>query len=59
MRPAIALPTLQNVNIIQQVRKLLVMHIIAYQQNDGTVFIKHVLTHADYDKEQWKRDCES
>jgi len=22
-----------------------------------TVFIKHVLTHADYDKEDWKNDC--
>jgi mRNA interferase HigB len=23
------------------------------------VFIKHVLTHADYDKEDWKNDCSS
>lgn len=23
------------------------------------VFIKHVLTHADYDKEDWKSDCSS
>jgi len=23
------------------------------------VFIKHVLTHADYDKEEWKSDCSS
>ena len=23
------------------------------------IFIKHVLTHADYDKEDWKNDCRS
>lgn len=22
-----------------------------------TVYIKHVLTHAEYDKEEWKHDC--
>jgi mRNA interferase HigB len=22
-----------------------------------TIYIKHVLTHAEYDKEDWKRDC--
>jgi mRNA interferase HigB len=22
-----------------------------------TIFIKYVLTHAEYDKEEWKRDC--
>ena len=24
----------------------------------GTLFIKHFLTHAEYDKDAWKRDCE-
>lgn len=38
--------------------RLIVKMVFAYKQNDGTVFIKHILTHADYDKELWKRDCE-
>jgi mRNA interferase HigB len=25
----------------------------------GTLFVKHFLTHAEYDKNTWKRDCES
>ena len=25
----------------------------------GTVFVKHFLTHAEYDKEDWKEDCKS
>ena len=25
---------------------------------NGTLFIKHFLTHAEYDKEAWKRDCQ-
>ncbi len=24
----------------------------------GTLFVKHFLTHAEYDKNAWKRDCE-
>ena len=24
----------------------------------GTLFVKHFLTHAEYDKDSWKRDCE-
>jgi mRNA interferase HigB len=24
----------------------------------GTLFVKHFLTHAAYDKDTWKRDCE-
>jgi len=24
----------------------------------GTLFVKHFLTHAEYDKNTWKRDCE-
>ena len=38
--------------------RLIVKIVFAYQQNDGTVFIKHVLTHADYNRGHWKRDCE-
>ena len=24
---------------------------------NGTLFVKHFLTHAEYDKDRWKRDC--
>jgi mRNA interferase HigB len=39
--------------------RLIVKIVFAYRDNDGTVFIKHVLTHADYDRGVWKEDCES
>ena len=38
--------------------RLIVKMVFAYQKNDGTVLIKHVLTHADYDRGGWKEDCE-
>lgn len=25
--------------------------------SQGTLFVKHFLTHAEYDKEKWKKDC--
>jgi mRNA-degrading endonuclease HigB of HigAB toxin-antitoxin module len=25
--------------------------------NDGTLLVKHFLTHADYDKKKWCKDC--
>jgi mRNA interferase HigB len=30
----------------------------ANQWVKGTLFVKHFLTHAEYDKGVWKRDCE-
>lgn len=24
----------------------------------GTLYVKHFLTHAEYDKDKWKKDCE-
>jgi mRNA interferase HigB len=39
--------------------RLIAKIVFAYQRNDGTIFVKHVLTHADYDKNAWKKDCES
>ena len=29
----------------------------ANQWVNGTLFVKHFLTHAEYDKDNWKRDC--
>lgn len=39
--------------------RMIVKMVFAYQDNDGTIFIKHMLTHADYDRGAWKEDCES
>jgi len=32
--------------------------VYANQWVKGTLFVKHFLTHAEYDKDTWKRDCE-
>ena len=29
----------------------------ANQWSNGTLFVKHFLTHAEYDKDRWKKDC--
>ena len=29
----------------------------ANQWTGGTLFVKHFLTHAEYDKDRWKKDC--
>jgi mRNA interferase HigB len=29
----------------------------ANQWQHGTLLVKHFLTHADYDKDEWKKDC--
>jgi mRNA interferase HigB len=29
----------------------------ADQWTRGTLFVKHFLTHAEYDKDRWKKDC--
>ena len=29
----------------------------ANQWTNGTLFVKHFLTHAEYDKNRWKKDC--
>ena len=29
----------------------------ANQWTNGTLFAKHFLTHAEYDKDRWKKDC--
>jgi len=31
--------------------------VYANQWVKGTLFVKHFLTHAEYDKGKWKRDC--
>jgi mRNA interferase HigB len=31
----------------------------ANQWTDGTLLVKHFLTHADYDKKKWCKDCTS
>ena len=36
--------------------RLVARVIYASAARQGTVFIRHILTHAEYDKEQWKRD---
>lgn len=40
-----------------QGRRLTVGVIWADDTKNGTLFIKHYLTHAEYDKNQWKQDC--
>jgi mRNA interferase HigB len=30
----------------------------ANQWQQGTLLVKHFLTHAEYDKDAWKKDCE-
>ena len=30
----------------------------ANESSNGTLFIKHFLTHAEYDRDHWKKDCE-
>jgi mRNA interferase HigB len=40
-----------------QGRRLIVGVIWADETRNGTLFIKHFLTHAEYDKESWKKDC--
>lgn len=30
----------------------------ANQWNRGTLLVKQVLTHAEYDKDEWKKDCQ-
>lgn len=32
--------------------------VYANQWVKGTLFVKHFVTHAEYDKDKWKRDCE-
>lgn len=32
--------------------------IAAIHYNKGRVYIRHVLTHAEYNKNQWKRECD-
>lgn len=46
-------------NVCHNRYRLVVKIVFAYRDNDGTVYIKHVLTHADYDRGAWKEDCES
>jgi mRNA interferase HigB len=46
-------------NICRNRYRLIVKIVFAYRDNDGTVFIKFVLTHAEYDKNAWKEDCDS
>ena len=29
----------------------------ARSSTQGTLFVKHFLTHAEYDSDQWKKDC--
>jgi mRNA interferase HigB len=37
--------------------RLIVRVSYALQQTQGTLLIKHFLTHAEYDKDFWKCDC--
>ncbi len=38
-------------------RRLIVGVIWADENRNGTLFVKHYLTHADHDKGLWKKDC--
>jgi mRNA-degrading endonuclease HigB of HigAB toxin-antitoxin module len=37
---------------------LIVRITFARAATNGTVYVKHVLTHKDYDKNQWIKDCQ-
>ncbi len=37
--------------------RLIVGVIWADESRNGTLFVKHFLTHAEYDKNKWKKDC--
>jgi mRNA interferase HigB len=37
--------------------RLIVRVTFAREATNGTVYVKHVLTHKDYDKNQWMKDC--
>jgi len=38
-------------------RRLIVGVRYATDSRGGTLFVKHFLTHAEYDKDDWKKDC--
>lgn len=38
--------------------RLIVRVSYANPWSNGTLFVKHFLTHAEYDKGQWKKDCQ-
>jgi mRNA interferase HigB len=40
-----------------QARRLIVGVIWGDSARNGTLFVKHYLTHAEYDKDKWKKDC--
>ena len=40
-----------------QARRLIVGVTYATDVKGGTLFVKHYLTHAEYDKDSWKKDC--
>jgi mRNA interferase HigB len=37
--------------------RLIVGVLYATEDKGGTLFVKHFLTHAEYDKDTWKEDC--
>ena len=37
--------------------RLIVGVVYADETKGGTLFVKHFLTHAEYDKDNWKGDC--
>jgi mRNA-degrading endonuclease HigB of HigAB toxin-antitoxin module len=45
-------------NVCHNKYRLIARITFAYQENDGTVFVKHVLTHKAYDRDSWKKDCQ-
>ena len=45
-------------NVCHNKYRLIVRISFAYKENDGTVFVKHVLTHKEYDRDLWKEDCQ-
>ena len=40
-----------------QGRRLIVRVVYADQHQNGTLFVKEYLTHAEYDKDRWKGSC--
>jgi mRNA interferase HigB len=44
-------------NVCGNKYRLIVKVSYANQWTKGTLFFKHFLTHAEYDKDRWKKDC--
>lgn len=45
-------------NVLGNQFRLIVGIRYATANRGGTIFVKHLLTHAEYDKHMWRKDCQ-